>query len=120
MRPQFPRTVTVRNPGAPATDPDTGNTVTGVPVVVVSRAYLSQRAVAVLSASDELAARQDTTLSTYTLLVPADVLLRSDSVITDDAGVVYRVAGQPAERRGLGRLVQFRAATLHRISDLQA
>lgn len=120
MRPRFPRTVTIRNPGPPAVDPDTGNRTNTASVDLVTRAYLSQRSVAVLRASDELAARQETTIATYTLIVPGGVALQSDSVVIDESQVAYRVAGEPAERRGLGPVVLFRAAALHRISDLQA
>lgn len=120
MRPRFPRTVTIRNPGPAVVDPDTGNQRPGPQVATVTRAYLSQKPVDVLSASEEFNARQDTTISTFTLLVPPGVILTAHSVVIDEAGVAYRVAGVPAERRGLGTAVQFRAAALHRISDLQS
>ncbi len=120
MRPRFPRTVTIRNPGPVVVDPDTGNQRPGPQVATVTRAYLSQKPVDVLNASDELAARQDTAISTFTLMVPPGVALHAQSVVIDEAGVSYRVAGVPAERRGLGTTVQFRAAALNRISDLQA
>lgn len=119
MRPRMPRTVTVRTPSASVVDPDTGNTVPGPAVDVVTRAYLSQQSTTVLSAGVELAGRQDTTVSAYTLLVPADVTLTPASQVVDEAGVVYRISGQPADRRGLGRRVLFRAAAMHRVSDLQ-
>lgn len=120
MRPKMPRTVTVRTPAAPVADPDTGNEVRGPATDVVTRAYLSQQSVAVLSAGEELAVKQDTSISTYTLLVPPDVALSAASQVIDEDGVVYRVSGEPAARRGLGRTVLFRAASMHRISDLQA
>lgn len=120
MRPKFPLRVTVRTPGAVTVDPDSGNEVTGPSSEVVTRAYLAQQSVAVLSASDEIAVRQNTTISTYTLLVPPTVPLTSASVVIDEQNVAYRIAGQPAERRGIGRRVIFKAAAMHRISDLQA
>lgn len=120
MLPRMPRTVTVRTPGAPSVDPDSGNTVPGAVTSTVTMAYLSQQSVAVLSAAVEMTAQQDTTISTYTLIVPASVALSSASEVTDEDGNVYRVTGQPAERRGLRRRVLFRAAAMHRISDLQA
>jgi hypothetical protein len=116
----MPRTVTVRTPGPPSVDPDSGNTVPGPVVRTVTRAYLSQQSVAVLSASTETAGRQDTTISSYTLIVPASVALNEKSQVVDEDGHVYRVNGQPAERRALGRRVLFRAAAMHRITDLQA
>lgn len=121
MRPRMPRTVTVRTPGAVGVDPATGNEARAAPAPtsVVTAAYLAQQSVHLLSAGDERRARQDTTISTFTLLVPPEVALTSGSEVTDEAGVVYKVAGQPLERSGLGR-ARFRAASLHRISDLQA
>jgi len=120
MRPRMPGTVTVQTPSLPSSDPATGNERQGTLTTVTTRAYLSQQPVTIVSASPELQARQDTTITTYTLLVPASVVLTSASIVTDEDGVRYSVIGQPAERRGLGRSPQFRAAGLHRVSDLQA
>lgn len=119
MRPKFPRTVTVRTPSPPSVDPDTGNSVPGVPGEVVTRAYLSQQSVSVLSSYVEINGQQDTTISLFTLLVPADVALSDKSQVVDEQGRTYRINGSPAERRGLGNRVMFRAASMHLVSDLQ-
>lgn len=119
MQPQFPRTVTVRTPGPPSVDPDTGNTVPGPITSTTTRAYLSQQSTSVLSSYVEILGRQDTTISSFTLLVPPDVPLQSDSQIVDETGLIYRINGSPAERRGLGQRVVFKAASMHLVSDLQ-
>lgn len=120
MQPKFPQTVTLRSPLPASVDPVTGNLVQGQMTEVVTRAYLAQQSVAVLSAAVEDLAEQNTVISTYTLLVPPGVDLTAASEVVDSDGNQYRVTGQPAERRGLGRRVLFRAASMHRISDLQA
>lgn len=119
MRPRFPRTVTVRTPGPASVDPDTGNVVPGAPVEQTTRAYLSQQSVAVLSSYVEITGRQNTTIATYTLLVPPDVPLTSQSEVVDEGGQVYRINGRAAERYSFGRRVLFRAASMHLVSDLQ-
>lgn len=119
MRPRFPRTVTVRTPRPASVDPDTGNARTGVVDEVVTRAYLSQQSVAVLSSYVEITARQDTTISLFTLLVPPGVPLTDKSQVVDEQGRIYRINGSPAHRRGLGRTVLFQAASMHLVSDLQ-
>lgn len=119
MRPRMPRTVTVRTPGAASADPATGNPVDGPPTDTVTRAYLAQLPVSQLSAQVELIAQQNSTIAAFTLIVPADVALSARSEVVDEDGHRYQVIGEPAERRGLGRQVLFRAAALHRISDLQ-
>lgn len=119
MRPRFPRTVTVRTPSPSSVDPATGNTVPGTPVDVSTPAYLAQQSVSVLSSYVEINGRQDTTISLFTLLVPPDVVLTDKSQVIDEQGNVYRINGSPAERRGLGRRVLFRAASMHLVSDLQ-
>ena len=119
MLPRFPRTVTVRTPGPETTDPYSGNTVPGAMTETVTKAYLSQQSTTVLSAAVELSAQQNTTIATFTLIVPREVELTAGSEVSDEDGRVYRVNGPPADRRGLGRRVLFRAASLHLISDLQ-
>ncbi len=116
----MPRTVTVLTPGAASVDPDTGNALPGSFVGQVTRAYLAQLPVVQLSGQVELIAAQDTAISTYTLLVPPDVPITAASEVVDEDQFRYRVIGEPADRRGLGTQVLFRAAVLHRISDLQA
>lgn len=119
MRPKMPRTVTVRTPGGASADPDTGNPVDGPLVDTVTPAYLAQLPVSQLSSQVELLATQNTTISSFTLLVPAAVPLTARSEVVDEDGHRYQVIGEPAARRGLGRKVLFRAAALHRVSDLQ-
>jgi hypothetical protein len=111
--------VTVSNPGPSTTDPDTGNPVDGVASSVTTHAYLSRLPVAQLSGQVELLAEQNTTISPYTLIVPASVHLTPVSTVVDEDGHRYQVIGDPADRRGLGRRVLFRAAALRRVSDLQ-
>lgn len=116
----MPRTVTVATPAPPSVDPDTGNDIPGAFEETETRAYLSQLPVAQLSSQIEMVAAQSTVISSYTLIVPASVPLSASSEVVDEDGVRYRVIGQPAQRRGLGRQVLFQAAAVHRISDLQA
>ena len=68
MRPRFPRTVLVRTPAPASVDPDSGNELPGPLVETSTAAYLAQSSTTVLSAAVELAARQDTTIATYTHL----------------------------------------------------
>lgn len=119
MRPRFPHRVTVRNPAPALADPLSGNAIPGEPVELSTRAYLAQKSTTVLNASAELSAQQDTTIATYALLVPPDVELTAKSEVVDASGAVYSVVGPPADRRGLGDRVIFRAAVLHLTSDLQ-
>ena len=119
MRPRFPRMVTVRTPPRASVDPRSGNRKFGAPVETRTRAYLSQQSVTVLSSYVEKTGRQDTTISTFTLMLPPDVPVNSDSTIVDENGNIYRINGSVAERRGLGDRVLFRAASMHLISDLQ-
>lgn len=120
MLPQMPRTVVVRTPGEPGTDEVTGNPIPGPTVDVATRAYLAQRPVMITSGSEELGATQDTVITTYTLLVPYDVVITSESTVADEDGTVYQVEGHPAPRSGLGRRPNFIAASLRRISDMQS
>lgn len=118
--PRMPRRVTVRTPAPASPDPDTGNARAGTVTATETRAYLSQLPVSQLSSQVELTDQQNTTVSSYTLLVPAGVPLTARSEVVDEDEHVYQVIGEPAERRGLGSRVLFRAAALHRISDLQS
>jgi hypothetical protein len=111
--------VTLRTPGPPETDPDTGNETPGAVVETPSRAYLAQRPVANLSSSIEDEAGRDTVTSLYTLLVPAGSPLTAKTTVVDEHGHQYEVEGDPAPRRGLARKVLFIAAALRRTSDLQ-
>lgn len=120
MSPRMPTRVTLRNPGVASVDPATGNPRTPAVTETRTRAYLSQLPVVQLSAQNEIAGRQTTTVSSYTLLVPPAAPLTSQSVVIDEDGHRYEVVGDPAERRRLGRRVMYKAAALHRISDLQA
>jgi hypothetical protein len=85
----------------------------------VTPAYLSQQSVSVLSSYVEITGRQDTTISLFTLLVPPNVALTDKSQVVDEQGRTYRINGSPAERRGLGNKITFRAASMHLVSDLQ-
>lgn len=118
MHPRFPTTVRLRTPGPPTTDPETGNPIPGPPVETTTAAYLSQRAVANVSMAIEDDARQTTTISLYTLLVPPGTPIGPQTQVIDPDGNLYEVEGDPALRRTLRRPV-FIAAALRRISDLQ-
>lgn len=87
--------------------------------MTVTRAYLSQQGVSILSSYVEITGRQDTTISLYTLLLPPGVPLTARSEVIDEQGRVYRINGDPASRRGLGQRVVFQAASMHLVSDLQ-
>lgn len=119
MRPRFPSRVTLRTPSSSSSDPDTGNPIPGGIVETTCRAYLAQRPVANLSSAIEDNARQTTTVSLYTLLVPPGTPVSSATQVVDEAGELYEVEGDPAPRRGLGRQVLYIAAALRRVSDLQ-
>lgn len=119
MLPQMPQTVTVRTPGSPGVDPVTGNAVPAALTESRTKAYLSQQPVTILSANPELHAYQDTTISTYTMLLPSTVEITSDSTVVDEQDVVYQVVGHPASRGPLDRKIKFTAVSLRRISDLQ-
>jgi len=89
-------------------------------VEVITPAYLSQQAVSVLSAAVELRGGQTTVMSNHVLLVPPSVNIQSDSEVIDDEGNVYRVNGDVAKRRGLGKRVLFQACSVQWVSDLGA
>lgn len=62
-------------------------------------------------------ASQNTTISLWTLLVPAGTVLTSASTFTDESGRKYSIVGQPADRPD--HQPQFRAAAARLISDMQ-
>ena len=124
--PKFPHRVVISTPGPPRTDPVTRNQLPGIPLAVPSRANLAQAPVAEVSGTTEINVAQHTTLSRYTMLVPAGTVLTSDSTVTDvdgalDApGLRYEVVGRPAKRFSLmRRRVVYVAASLKLVSDLQ-
>lgn len=121
MLPKMPHRVRIRSRAAAGPDPATGNDTLGPEVEVATKAYLSQQSAHLLSAQAEYRADQDTTISTWTLIYPADVTVASNARVVDDAsGRVFQVIGFPAERRGLSPRVRWHAVSLHLISDLQA
>lgn len=117
MRPKMPQQVTITTPPDPIIDPTTGLEIRPQSPPVTSPARLSQRPVAELGSQVELRANQDTTISLWTLLVPAETVLTSRSTITDEAGRRFEVIGDPADRPN--HRPQFRAAALRLISDMQ-
>ena len=124
--PRFPHRVVISTPGPPRVDPVTRNLLPGTPTTVATKAYLAQNPVAEVTGGSELAVEQHTTLSRYTLLLPAGTTLTADSTVTDvdgavDApGLTYAVTGRPATRTSLRqRRKVYVAATLKLISDLQ-
>lgn len=120
MRPRFPVRVTLRTPGLPQADPDSGNEVPGPVVETVSPAYLAQRPVEYVSAALESGAGRDTVTSLYTILVPPGASITAKTVVVDADGFRYEVEGDPAPRRSaLGGPAIYIAAALRRTSDLQ-
>jgi hypothetical protein len=88
-------------------------------VVTATLAYLSQRPVADVGSQIELLATQDTTITLWTVLVPASVPMTSASTFVEDAtGRVFAVTGEPADRPN--HRPQFRAAAARLISDMQS
>ncbi len=118
MPPPMPRTVTISTPGAPTVDPVSGNERPGGLATATVPAWLSQRPVADVGGQIELLASQNTTISLWTLLVPAGTVLTSSSTFTDESGRKYVVIGQPADRPDFPPH-QFRAAAARLISDMQ-
>lgn len=111
--------MTLRTPGPPVTDPDSGNQLPGQDVDTPCRAYLSQRPVENLSSAIEDQAGRDTVTSLYTLLVPAGSPLTAKTIVIDADGNQYAVEGDPAPRRDPGGRGVYIAAALKRVSDLQ-
>ena len=79
-------------------------------------AWLSQRPVADTDNQIELIAKQNTTISLWTMLVPLGTTLSSSSSV-EEGGVLYAVVGHPADRPDHRPL--FRAASLRLVSDMQ-
>jgi hypothetical protein len=80
-------------------------------------ARLSQRPVAEVGSQGEQLAQQNTTTSSWTLLVPAGTVLTERSTVLDSAGRTFQVDGEVADRPKIRP--QFRAAAVRLISDLQ-
>lgn len=118
MRPQMPQRVTITTPLPPTLDPATGletfpppHLASGVP------ARLSQAPVANVGGQTELLANQNTTISLWTILVPAGTVLTELSTVVDEAGKTFQVVGNVADRPHYRP--QFRAAAARLISDMQ-
>jgi head-tail adaptor len=117
MPPTMPDRVTVTTPQPATVDPATGKRVTPAPLVVVVRARLSRAPVGNSSQGSDTTAGQDTTLSDWTLLVPAGTHLTAASRVLDSEGRTFEVQGQPARRPD--RHPRFLAAAVRLISDMQ-
>lgn len=116
--PKFPEKVTVTTPPAAAVDPVTGRESTAAPLVVPDvPARLSQRPVAEVGSQSERLAEQNTTSSSWTLLVPPGTVLTERSTVLDSIGRTFQVNGAVADRPN--DKPQFRAAAVRLISDLQ-
>lgn len=116
--PKYDTTVTITTPPEPVVDPATGRETTAAPVVVPDvPARLSQSPVAVVGSQNENRATQNTTVTSWTLLVPPGTALTSRSTVLDVHGRLFAVEGEPADRPNTRP--QFRAASLRLISDLQ-
>lgn len=83
-----------------------------------TKAWLSERQAEHVGFQMEMRSTQDTTISLWTLLVPMDVALTSDSTVIDEAGNKFVVTGRPAQRPD--HRPMFRAAALRLISDMQS
>lgn len=117
MAPPMPKTVTITTPGPATTDPETGNPRPGPPTVQTVKAWLSHRQIAHVGVQIEIRAAQETTISLWTVLVPAGTVLESSSIVEEN-GARYEVIGDPADRPDHRPI--FRAAALRKISDLQS
>lgn len=80
-------------------------------------ARLSQQPVGNISSQAELMAHQDTVISLWTVMVHANTLLTSKSVIEDEQGRKFQIEGAVANRPE--RHPKFRAAAARLISDSQ-
>lgn len=99
-------------------NPATGRTTPAQPRVDSDvPARLSQAPVAQVGGQTELRAGQDTTISPWTLLVPAGTVLTSRSTVRDASERDFQVVGDVVDRPKIRP--QFRAASLRLISDLQ-
>lgn len=116
--PRLTHRVRIVTPAPPVIDPATGLPTAPAPEDVVVPGRLSQAPIGNVSDSTELRARQDTTVSEWSLLVRAETVLTSASIVTDiDSGRRFQVVGEPADRPD--RRPRFRAAPLRLISDMQ-
>lgn len=80
-------------------------------------ARLSQAPVANVGGQVEILANQNTTVSFWTLLVPAGTVLTERSSVVDESGQNFQVIGNVADRPN--HRPQFRAAAVRLISDMQ-
>lgn len=117
MRPRFPTAVTIRTPNPSTVDPVTGNEAPGPPTVVTTRARISQAPVANVGSQVELLAEQNTVISMWTVIVPAGTVLSASSTVTDEAGRIFQITGDVADRPNHRPV--FRAAAARLISDMQ-
>lgn len=119
MRPKMPRRVTITTPPDPVIDSATGRQIPPGPPTVATNipARLSQQPVEDLGGQVELLASQNTTISLWTVLVPAGTALTSRSTVVDELGRTFQIIGKPADRPD--HRPQFRAAAARLISDLQ-
>jgi hypothetical protein len=118
MRPTFPEMGTIRTPGPSTTDPETGNPRPGPMVVEDSPIRISQSPVANVGSQVELLAQQSTTISLWTIQVPAGQTMTSQSTVTDSRGRVFQIVGDVADRPN--HRPKFRAAAARLMSDMQA
>lgn len=95
----------------------TGLPVPVAPVDAVEPARLSQKPVIDVSAATEIRGQQSTVLSNWTILVRPDSVLRADSVVIDELGQHFEVAGAVARRPQ--HRPEFLAAAVRLISDMQ-
>lgn len=116
--PKFRDRVAITTPSKPAVDPATGKETTPVPHQASDvPARLSQRPVAEVSGQSEQRAEQNTTISSWTILVPPGTVLTDLSTVLDQRGRTFEVDGEVADRPN--DKPQFRAAALRLISDIQ-
>lgn len=118
MPPTMPHRVTITTTLPPEVDPATGKQVTPPPAVAAGvRARLSRTPIANSSDSDENNSGQGTTLSDWTVLLPAGTAVTSGSRLTDATGRTFEVIGEPAKRPD--HRPRFIAAAVRLISDMQ-
>lgn len=118
MRPKMPQRVTITTPPDPTVNPATGLPPTVPPHVATNvPARLSQKPIADVGSQVELLGSQNTTISLWTVLVPAGTVLTSRSTVVDESGREFQIVGNPADRPN--HRPQFRAAAARLISDMQ-
>lgn len=86
--------------------------------MTTTRAWLSERQAEHVGFQMEMRSTQDTTISLWTLLIPLNVPITSDSTVTDEFGNRFAVTGRPPSRPDHKPI--FRAAALRLISDMQS